>query len=389
VELEIGDYKFSSTLGANQGAWSAANPTGTRAQYDLGYAVPVLNSDGTPATDASGNPVTRFKQTGRIRFEWSQRTGLLLILLEERIAAPELPEAKSGFAANRLTDSLELGAQRFANQPIPVRIQFGQFTGTRLSYSKGIRQAVPHRLLPSTNSLRSVGLAAAADNSAPKFTRFTGSSAPDSVEFSFSGTLIDRGAPTFPALFEMPEAESLKPSLRVHVNDEGMLDASGNFIPGFPVETLGSGGTTTFTGSCILAQAVNILRFVATDADGNTSTLVRKVRANAGAVQNGSAGITITGSGVLVLGPGQGSGGTLVTPPNNSSTLNLVGGDQGPGGTLATTPNNGSIVTGSSSGFNLSTGGLILGGTASDPSSGPRLNLSTGARPPGSNSDQQ
>jgi hypothetical protein len=172
------------------------------------------------------------------------------------------------------------------------------------------------------------------------------------------------------------------------VNDEGMLDASGNFIPGFPVETLGSGGTTTFTGSCILAQAVNILRFVATDADGNTSTLVRKVRANAGAVQNGSAGITKTGSGVLILGGAQGSGGILVTPPNNSSTLNLVGGAQGPEGTLVTHPNS-SIVPGSPSGSNLSTGGLILGGTASDPSSGPRLNLSTGARPPGSNSDQQ
>jgi hypothetical protein len=330
VSIEIGDYSFSGRLGEEQGrgvwrkagvlngvpyAEGDAKPLGNSAVYILGSHVRRLAKDGTPLLDPVGTPLTRFREDGRIRVDWNPRLGLVQFTVQLRLMDDGSFGATPSFLATRLPDSTVSGKQTFNHQPIPVRVRFGMATGERLVYGKGIRQAGAHRLLPAETPLRSIVVLGAADHLAPRLSRMDVPSQSSDGRASFSGTLSDRPAPTFPGLFEIPAEDLVGPTLEVYVNGTGFTDGNGAEVGGFPVETsLYLNGQCEFGGAAQLAEPVNTLRLVARDADGNESGRIFRVRAESSS--SGSASLTKTGPGSFLIGPG--SGGVVANPGSGS-----------------------------------------------------------------------
>jgi hypothetical protein len=327
VSITVGDYSFSSTLGAEEGRGvftrettingvlyeaGQPKPLGSSALYKLGYSYPKLDSSGNEVTDEEGNPVTLFKQTGSIKVEWSRQSKTVTFTLEERTQAPDItPQdptqtGATSIAADRLAVLSTRASRNFANQPIPVSVTFGSASGARVAYGRGVIKSRFHRVLSEENPyVRSVSLTAAADTEGPKLRLVVPAAAdPELFGVDFLGGVTDRPSPTFPGVFPLPEEladASDAPELGLLINGQGQpsgdpadettntpfsidfTDALGNPLPvdddGNPTVPGYVNGNGFFGGFCELYEATNNLTFIATDADGNVTTLTRKVTA--------------------------------------------------------------------------------------------------------------
>ncbi len=323
VSITVGDYSFSSTLGAEEGRGvftrattingvlyeaGQPKPLGSSALYKLGYSYPKLDSSGNEVTDEEGNPVTLFKQTGSIKIEWSRQSKTVTFTLEQRTLAPDIasPGEKTSIAADRLAVLSTRASRNFANQPIPVSVTFGSASGARVAYGRGVIKSRFHRVLAAENPyVRSVSLTAAADTEGPKLRLMVPAAAdPELFGVDFLGSVTDRPSPTFPSAIPLPEEladASNAPELGLLINGQGQssgdpgdettntpfsidfTDALGNPLPvdddGNPTVPGYVNGNGFFGGFCELYEATNNLTFIATDADGNVTTLTRKVTA--------------------------------------------------------------------------------------------------------------
>jgi hypothetical protein len=159
---------------------------------------------------------------------------------------PTMEEGRPGnILSARLKNKSLRTVAKFANQPIPVSVTFGNATGTRAVYATGVTKARYHRTAGGT--LHAVTLVAAPDVT-PPVVKFTPAAVadPDLFGVDFLGSVQDMGRPTYADLTVFGLDEGLgegeielgnqAPKIEIRVNGVGITDDEGNDIGGYPVE---------------------------------------------------------------------------------------------------------------------------------------------------------
>ena len=374
VTVQVGDLKLldATKLGDEEGrgVWAAAGtvggvehdagdpkPLGATALYKIGSFVDDLDAnfqvkqikdpeDPTAFIDAP----QKFAQTGQVTLAWTlspdtvvdAKAGKTLVITYTNVATfGEGDEDLASAWSNRFTSALvgTRSISKFVNQPIPVKVTFGDATGKRLIYGNGISKARVNRAHGEqvSRTLRSTSLIAAADVTGPNLSVIKPQapaapasvgrrgvqqpsapevlidSDPESFGVDFFGTVQDLAAPTYPGVLTEEDADGLvankAPKLEILINEEKNEDDDLNYYavdytdkdgitltsPGTAVDpdsglystaVLNSLGLGYFAGfadlstldGSLLPIGTNTLTFRATDSDGNVTVVTRRVK---------------------------------------------------------------------------------------------------------------
>ena len=257
----------------------------------------MLDTDGNPRLDANENEMFSTVRLGSMKWTWNASTKVVSVTLALVIPAGGIPDTAGvgGIAcANFAGLAGEGGVRRFANVPLAVTVGFGDATGSRDVFVGGVTQtrlvqakgvAADH---PDTFPVTAVVLAGAADTRAPQLTVRMPSKVEVGAEAAIFGVLVDRPAPSG---YSTPGALGYgEPEVAVYANQVPGEGVDPDFVLGYSdsrgtalaenalgLNAKGTGYLAGETGP--LGAGTHTLRFVATDSEGNTSTLVKTVLA--------------------------------------------------------------------------------------------------------------
>jgi hypothetical protein len=285
VALSAGNFSFNSTLGA---AKSLRLGTKGSATFVFERQETVLDSAGEPKLDQNGNEIVRIKRMGTLVFQWNNASKTITATLSAVIPTGGASEddGLASIAASNFHDvTEEEGTVSFANEPIAVRLQFGDLTGTRNAFISGktVRRVQRVRVDPSDDSLdeyyptTSVSLSGAADVKAPTLSvRVPASANLETGEAALTATLVDRGLPT---LSSREDFENPTVTVFVAGSEAGTLDyVASDLGPDAGLDSKGRGSLTGIIGSDSLSAPTNTLTIVASDSEGNKTVVTRKVK---------------------------------------------------------------------------------------------------------------
>ena len=294
VAFAAGDFNFRATLA--EAATRTIAATGS-ATFNFSLQIPVLDADGNPRLDANENEMFSTVRLGSMKWTWNASTKMVSATLTLVIPAGGIPDTAGvgGIACAKFAGLAgEGGVRRFANVPLPVTVGFGDAAGSRDVFVGGVTQtrlvqvrgvAADH---PDTFPVTAVVLAGAADTRAPQLTVRVPLKVEAGTEAAIFGVLVDRPAPSG---YSTPGALGYgEPEVAVYVNQVPGEGVDPDFVLGYSdnrgtalaedapgLNAKGTGYLAGETGS--LGAGTQTLRFVATDSEGNTSTLVKTVLA--------------------------------------------------------------------------------------------------------------
>ena len=294
VAFAAGDFNFRATLA--EAATRTIAATGS-ATFNFSLQIPVLDADGNPRLDANENEMFSTVRLGSMKWTWNASTKMVSATLALVIPAGGIPDTAGvgGIACAKFAGLAgEGGVRRFANVPLAVTVGFGDATGSRDVFVGGVTQtrlvqakgvAADH---PDTFPVTAVVLAGAADTRAPQLTVRMPSKVEAGTEAAIFGVLVDRPAPSG---YSTPGALGYgEPEVAVYVNQVPGEGVDPDFVLGYSdnrgtalaedapgLNAKGTGYLAGETGS--LGAGTQTLRFVATDSEGNTSTLVKSISA--------------------------------------------------------------------------------------------------------------
>ncbi len=292
VAFTAGDFTFQATLGEAATKTIGANGNAT---FNFTFQTPLLDGDGNPKLDANENEMFSTTQLGSLKWVWNATSKTVTATVVVVIPAGGLPDtagvtgiACAKFAGLGLTTVG--GVKRFANVPLPVTVKFGEASGTRDVFLGGVTQTRSVQVrgvgadLPDTFAVTSVVIAGAADTRAPQLTVRMPKKTVSGAGFSVFGVLLDRPERNVSYAGVVLNGYAA-PEVQVYVNKvpgEGVppdfvlpySDSRGNAA--LPGDTLNQKGIGYLARPLILSgSGPQILRFVATDSEGNSAMVTK------------------------------------------------------------------------------------------------------------------
>ncbi len=295
VAIAVGDFTFRAALGEAGTKTIAA--TGS-ALFNFNVQLPVLDAEGNAKLDASGNETFTTLKVGTLKWEWSATAKTVTATLAVVIPSGGIADVAGvgGIASAQFAGLAENGGaggvKRFGNVPKTVTVSFGTATGSRDVFLNGVTQTRQVKAtgvagdLPDTFSVTSVVLAGGADTRGPQLTVRAPAKLADGAVAPLFAVLVDRPAPSG---YSTPaELGYAVPEVAVYVNKTpgagvgkdftlGYSDNRGNALAADVVQ-LNAKGTGYLTGQTgAFSGESQTLRFVATDSEGNTTTVVKTI----------------------------------------------------------------------------------------------------------------
>ncbi len=296
VAFAVGDFTFRAMLGEAGTKTIAA--TGN-ALFSFNVQVPVLDVDGNAKLDKDGNETFTVVKIGTLSWAWSASAKTVTVTLAVVIPGGGIADAAgvTGIASVQFgalgVEVPQGGERRFANCPVPVGMQFGSVAGSRDAFVGGVTRT---RLVKMAGAeapqvTTSVVLAGGADTRGPQLTVRAPAKVGDGETAPLFAVLVDRVAPSG---YSTPGALGYEaPEVAVYVNKTPAVGVDADFTLRYSdsrgnalvegVVVLNGKGTGYLAGETgALSGSTQTLRFVATDSEGNTTTVVKSVVVVAG-----------------------------------------------------------------------------------------------------------
>lgn len=285
IAVRVGAFQFIATLGQDgsrtfdrDGNPKPFDPKKTSATFY--YGVDVLDADLNPKVDTNGNPIRR--KVGSLVFAWNTKAKTLTVTLANSDVGGSgaSPIAAANFVGAG-DDGIKGGRLSFAGEPVAVAVTFGTATGLRAAYAKGISQTSYRKFgsdaagtLEGPFAIHTVTVQGSADVTAPTLVATVPAKDADvNGLIDLSGTVTDLPPGTFSGT-----AAAL--TVVIYVNDSPDPVSADVLDPS--TEGPDPKGKHLFTAADVaLSKSVNTLTIVATDGDGNSRSVQKKVTTKA------------------------------------------------------------------------------------------------------------